>query len=86
MGVQTFSEAADYGKMGRMPTGRVKWYDRKRRFGFIQLDDGGPDAFVHQPGISPEHPEPLIEGEPVQFEIRTSVKGPIAVNVRSKPG
>ncbi|UCD27614.1 MAG: cold-shock protein [Planctomycetota bacterium] len=65
-----------------MSTGKVKWYDDQRGFGFIQSDDGGPDIFVHKSEIDIEGSCPLGEGQCVEFEIKTSPKGPVATSVK----
>jgi CspA family cold shock protein len=64
-----------------VPTGKVKWYDRKKGFGFIIPDEGGPDVFVHKSEIRDGETNVLEEGQPVQYENKTSPKGPVAVAV-----
>ena len=64
-----------------MPTGKVKWYDPKKGFGFIQPDDGGPDIFVHQSTIQSTGGT-LSEGQSVEFEAESSPKGLKTTSVR----
>ena len=66
-----------------MATGKVKWFDTKKGFGFIQ-QDGGPDVFVHYSVIGGDGFRNLQEGQPVEFELQDSPKGPKAVNVIAK--
>lgn len=63
-------------------TGKVKWFDGKKGFGFIEVEDGGGDAFVHFKDIVGDGYRSLDEGEMVEFEIEPADKGPRAVNVR----
>ena len=63
-----------------MPTGRVKWFDPKQGFGYIIADAGGPDVFVHHAEMRCDPPPD--DGERVEYDLRTSPKGPIALNVR----
>jgi len=63
-----------------MPTGRIKWFDTRQGYGYIIPDEGGPDVFVHHAEVKCE---PAIdEGDRVQYDVRTSPKGPIALDVR----
>ena len=66
-----------------MATGKVKWFDTKKGFGFIQ-QDGGPDVFVHYSVIGGDGFRNLQEGQPVEFELQDSPKGPKAINVVAK--
>jgi cold shock protein len=60
--------------------GKVKWFNNKKGFGFIQQEDG-PDLFVHFSSISTEGYRSLEEGDEVTFDVEDGEKGPKAVNV-----
>ncbi|MCK4942256.1 MAG: cold-shock protein [Candidatus Aminicenantes bacterium] len=60
--------------------GKVKWFDPKKGFGFIQRDEGD-DVFVHFSSIEGNGFKSLEEGQKVTFEIVDSDKGPQASNV-----
>lgn len=64
-----------------MASGKVKWFDNKRGFGFISQDEGQKDVFVHHTSIMGGGYKTLQEGELVDFEIVNSDKGPKAQNV-----
>jgi cold shock protein len=64
-----------------MASGKVKWFDNKRGFGFI-AQDAGQDVFVHHSSILGGGYKTLVEGETVQFDLVTSDKGPKATNVQ----
>lgn len=64
-----------------MPTGKVKWFDPRKGYGFIELDDGSGDIFVHYTGIKGEGFRSLEQGDEVKFEIVEGQKGNQAVNV-----
>lgn len=64
-----------------MSTGRVKWFNAKKGFGFIAPDDGGADLFVHHSEIRTEGYATLDEGQKVEFEVGQGKKGPCATNV-----
>ena len=66
-----------------MATGKVKWFDSTKRYGFITVDDG-TDLFVHQNDIEGDEPRRLVEGDLVEFELTPGPKGPKAANVRKK--
>lgn len=65
-----------------MPNGVVKWFDVKKGFGFIAGPDGGKDIFVHYSSIDGDGFRSLKDGEPVEFELADSDRGPQASNVR----
>ena len=54
-----------------MPTGKIKWFNPKKRFGFIENDDGSKDVFVHITALETGGIDTLTEGEAVSFEIIT---------------
>ncbi len=69
------------GEYTKMPTGKVKWFDDKKGFGFITPNDGSKDLFVHHTAIAGDGFKTLSEGQSVSFEIGQSAKGPRAANV-----
>ncbi|MCJ7494342.1 MAG: cold shock domain-containing protein [Deltaproteobacteria bacterium] len=64
-----------------MPEGKVKWFNEKKGFGFIE-QDGGPDLFVHHTSIAGEGFKTLSEGQRVSYEVEETSKGPRAKNVQ----
>jgi len=63
-----------------VPTGRVKWYDAEKGFGFLTRDDGG-DVFVHKAAL-PSGVEELKTGQRVEFGVIESRKGNQAMQVK----
>ncbi len=65
-----------------MATGKVKWFNDSKGYGFITPDDGSKDVFVHHTAIQTDGFRSLQEGDAVDFEIQEGEKGPAAANVR----
>lgn len=61
-------------------TGKVKWFNNVRGFGFI-LGDDGKEVFVHYSGIVGKGFKKLTEGDSVKYDIKETEKGLQAVNV-----
>jgi CspA family cold shock protein len=54
-----------------MATGKVKFFNGQKGFGFIQPDEGGPDVFVHISALERAGIGNLVEGQKVKFEVIT---------------
>ena len=68
-----------------MATGKVKWFNNAKGYGFIVTEDG-VDAFVHYADITGEGFKSLKEGQDVEFDLTEGPKGAKAVNVRGVQG
>jgi CspA family cold shock protein len=69
-----------------MADGTVKWFDKKKGYGFID-HEGSEDVFVHYTSFADDNLRTLNDGDTVSFEIVRGEKGPRAQNVTrtSKP-
>ncbi|KPL52887.1 MULTISPECIES: cold-shock protein [Hyphomicrobiales] len=54
-----------------MATGKVKWFNAQKGYGFIQPDDGGKDVFVHISAVERAGIYELAEGQPISYEVLT---------------
>ncbi len=68
-----------------MLSGKVKWFDRKKGYGFI-VGPEGQDVFVHYTNIHSEGFRTLRDGEPVEYELTQTAKGLQASTVRHAEG
>ncbi len=59
-------------KERKMATGKVKWFNPTKGFGFIQPDQGGEDVFVHISALTAAGIQALQDGQPIEFELVTS--------------
>jgi CspA family cold shock protein len=67
-----------------MATGKVKWFNESKGYGFIAPDDGGADVFVHFSAIQGSGFKTLAEGQAVSFEVQQGPKGAQAANVNAE--
>jgi len=65
-----------------MAEGKVKWFNERKGFGFIETDEGN-DVFVHFSAIQDSGFKTLQEGQRVSFEVQQGQKGPEASNVKA---
>ena len=63
-----------------MPTGKVKWYDSEKGFGFLATEDGD-EVFVHASSL-PSGVETLKPGTRVEFGVADGKRGPQALSIR----
>ena len=65
-----------------MATGKVKWFNDAKGFGFITPEDGGKDLFAHFSEIRGNGFKSLTEGQRVQFVVKQGAKGPQAAQIQ----
>jgi CspA family cold shock protein len=65
-----------------MATGKVKWFNDQKGFGFIASDSDGKDIFVHHTVIEADGFRTLLDGETVEYEAESGPKGLKATKVR----
>ena len=70
------------GGRSEMQSGKVKWFNDAKGYGFIETNEG-KDIFVHYSAIMKEGFKTLAEGQEVAFEVVDGAKGPQAANVTS---
>jgi CspA family cold shock protein len=66
-----------------MTTGKVKWFNETKGFGFITPDAGGEDLFAHYTQIQGGGFKTLQEGQSVRFEVTMGMKGKQASNIQA---
>ena len=66
-----------------MKTGKVKWFNNAKGYGFILADDTAEDLFAHYSMIEMDGYRTLKAGQTVQFDVKPSDKGLHAINIRS---
>lgn len=66
--------------MSNTVTGKVKWFNETKGFGFIS-QQSGPDVFAHYSAIASEGFKTLAEGQAVEFTVTQGAKGPQAENI-----
>jgi|TARA_Y100001949_G_scaffold163764_1_gene157912 CspA family cold shock protein len=52
-----------------MATGKIKWFDAKKGFGFITPDEGGKDAFLHVSALQAANISSVTDGQAVSYEL-----------------
>jgi len=62
-------------------SGKVKWFNGTKGYGFIERDDKEKDVFVHSSAAQAASIE-LNEGDQLTFDVETGEKGPSAVNLQ----
>jgi len=66
-----------------MASGTVKWFNYKKRFGFIEPEAGGADVFVHMSAIQEANIDRLDEGQKVEYDLEKADNGKdCAVNIK----
>lgn len=65
-----------------MSTGKVKWFNDSKGFGFICPDDGGDDLFAHHTAIQGTGFKSLQENQQVSFDVVNGPKGKQAANIK----
>jgi CspA family cold shock protein len=62
-------------------TGKVKWFDEAKGFGFVASEDGGKDVFVHISILGPAGISQLVEGQQVTMRVVDTPKGREAISL-----
>ncbi len=65
-----------------MASGKVKWFNDAKGFGFIEPDDGGPDIFAHFSAIAMDGFKTLRQHAHVTYDLTKGPKGLLAQNIR----
>jgi CspA family cold shock protein len=79
---RSLDKSTPIGELDMRTTGKVKWFNDAKGFGFITPDNGTKDCFVHYSAIQGQGFKSLAEGDAVEFDIVQGQKGPAAENVQ----
>jgi CspA family cold shock protein len=60
-----------------MPSGKVKWFDVRKGYGFIQPEDGSKDVFVHITAVERAGLDRLVENQKIEYQLSTE-KGKVS--------
>jgi len=66
-----------------MPVGKVRWFDARKGFGFIEPEAGGKDVFVHISAVERAGLSSLAEGQRVSYDVTDQRGKPAAENLRT---
>ena len=71
-----------------MPSGKVKWFNSKKGYGFITPDAGEKDLFLHATGFENQYTRAIdfTADMPCEFDVETTDRGPVAKNVTGPDG
>jgi CspA family cold shock protein len=68
-----------------MATGKVKWFNSQKGFGFIQPTNGGADVFVHVTAVERAGMDGLQEGQTLSYDLEQGQRGRVsAVNLKAE--
>ena len=67
-----------------MQKGKIKWFNPKKGYGFIEEDEGGKDIFLHVSALEAAGIQYLSEGETVSYEVATNKGRKNAVNIKKE--
>ncbi len=68
-----------------MATGKVKWFNQTKGYGFIEPSDGGKDVFVHISAVQQAGMSTLNENQPLSFELERDARGKMsAVSLKTQ--
>jgi CspA family cold shock protein len=65
-----------------MATGKVKWFNTQKGYGFIVPDDGGKDIFVHISAVERSGLRTLNENQKVEYDLQNDKGKTAAVNIK----
>ena len=68
-----------------MASGKVKWFNSQKGYGFIQPNNGGADVFVHVTAVERAGMDGLQEGQTLSYDLEQGQRGRVsAVNLKSE--
>ena len=65
-----------------MNTGKIKWFNPTKGFGFIETGEEGKDLFLHISALQEANIDQITEGEAVSYEVGENKCKPIAINIK----